>query len=387
MTPSHLRELMPATRDAACLIAAAVSPLPTPVAKAAQAVLDDSLAGRDGFWRWLANKELLRARIGRLLGVPQAQVAFTASTSMGFHATAELWWRKGIREVLTLDAEFPSTTVPLLHRGLTLNVVKASPDGAYPIEALERALRPSTRAVAVSAVQFASGFRIDLEGLGQLCRAKGLSLAVNVAQAVGQIPLSLDAIGADFACGTSHKWLMGGFGVGLYYCRAGWLEEFGLPWAGWFGTPEAGRWEAFYGAQQQPTDSGFIAHGVQTVQTPAGLEGSIAWSSVESLAAAAELVEQLGLPAIEAHNRALQRSLRAQLRRRGFQPNAPDEQVAGTCVVPVAGDLNAVVAGLAAERVFTTPRRGLRIATHVFNDASDLERLFAAFDKLNIRPG
>ncbi|WP_410965964.1 aminotransferase class V-fold PLP-dependent enzyme, partial [Salmonella sp. SAL4438] len=75
-------------------------------------------------------------------------------------------------------------------------------------------------------------FTIDLGAVRAWCRDAKVPLAVNAAQALGQVPVTVE--GADFVCGTSHKWMMGGYGTGLFWAREGWLHEHGLPWAGWF---------------------------------------------------------------------------------------------------------------------------------------------------------
>jgi selenocysteine lyase/cysteine desulfurase len=295
---------------------------------------------------------------------------------MGFHAVAELFWRRGVREVLTLDAEFPSTTVPLLARGLRLKVVKARPDGTYRVEDLE-----GGDAVALSAVQFGSGFAIDLPALRALCRDRKVPLALNVAQALGQLPVTVE--GADFVCGTSHKWMMGGYGTGLFYAREGWLEELGLPWAGWLSPPESLRWQTFPGTAWEGT----VAHGVSLRTEAAGLEaGGGHWPALYAFDAALGLIEQAGVERIHAHNLALQRLLRDGLQRRGFVPNAP--LMSGICVTKVDGSPADAVNALFGEGVVVTPRAGgVRFSTHVYNDATDVERALEAIDRVKLRPG
>ncbi len=372
-----MRELFPALQKFTYLNAAASSPVATPVAEAAIAQLRESVAEADvRFPRWLAFKEELRGRLARFIGAPRpTQVGFTASTSMGFHAVAELFWRRGIREVVTLDAEFPSTTIPLLARGLKLRVVKARPDGTYRVEDLE-----GGGAVAVSAVQYASGFAIDLPALVAHCRARKVPLAVNVAQALGQVPVNVD--GFDFMCGTSHKWMMGGYGTGLFYVREGWLEEHGLPWAGWFSPPESVRWQNFPGC----TWEGEVASGVSLRPEAAALEaGGGHWPALYGFDAALSLIEGVGVPKIHAHNLELQKVLRDGLERRGFKPNAP--LMTGICVVRVDGSPADAVRALFAEGLVVTPRAGgVRFSTHVYNDASDVQRALEAIDRVKLRP-
>lgn len=370
-----MRHLFPALQRYAYLNAAASSPLATPVAEAAIAVIREAEAQADvGFQRWLDLKESLRSRIARLMGCRPAEVAITASTSTGFAAVAELLWRHGARTVLTLESEFPSTTVPLLARGLALKVVKARPDGTYRVEDFE-----GGDAVAVSAVQFSSGFAIDLPAVVSYCRARKVPLAVNAAQALGQIPIDVD--GVDFLCGTSHKWLMAGYGAGLLYVRDGWLAEHGLPWASWFSQPEAMRWHSFPGV----TWDGDVARGVALRRQAPALEAGAQWPMYYALDAALQLIESVGVPAIHTHNLALQRVLRAGLEQRGFTPNAPLSS--GICVVRVQGNPNDAVRALLAENVVVTARAGgVRFSTHVYNDESDVQRGLEAIDRVKLRP-
>lgn len=391
--PSDVRTLFPAVKRRVYLNAAASSPLCTPVSLAIEAHLRDTVENGDvHFGEWLAFREKLRARTARLVGAAADEVAFLGSTSHGFSAVGAVWAQRGVKRVLTLEGEFPSTTVPLLQAGLELEVVRAKADGSTSVEQLEAALGKEVGAVAVSAVQFASGYRLDLDGVAALCRARGLRLAVNAAQAMGQVPLDVGRLGCEFLAAPSHKWLMGGYGVGVFFARAGALEGVRLPWAGWFSTPEAQRWDAFAGAQKErESEKGFGARGVAiTPRAPALEAGGTAWAPLHGFGAAVEILEQVGVENVLAHNQGLQGELREGLRRRGFRPNAPDEPagLSGICVVPVEGQALAVVRALFREGVVTTPRGiGVRVSTHVFNDGEDVQRALAAFDKVGARPG
>lgn len=392
LTPHALRALFPAVQRSTYLNAAASSPLAVPVHQAAVAQLQESLERGDvGFPEWLRRKEDIRARLARLLGASSEEVAFLPSTSIGFHVVGHMLRHLGVREVVTLEQEFPSTTLPLLHQGLSLGVVAPRPDGSYPIDDIERAVTRSTGAIALSAVQYASGFRVDLAAVAELCRARKLYLAINGAQAVGQIPLDVSALKADFLCGTSHKWVMGGYGVGYFFARRELLAQVPPAFAGWLSTPDPMAMDGFSGALRRPaTARAFTAVGASFRPDASVLEaGGPSYSALFGFGAALKLLDQVGLTTIERHNAALQQLLRGRLRHLGFRPNAPDDPARGSgiCVVKVGGDPKDAVRGLLEEGVVVTPRGGgLRISTHVFNAEEDLERLFAAIAKLGLRP-
>jgi selenocysteine lyase/cysteine desulfurase len=244
-------------------------------------------------------------------------------------------------------------------------------------------------------VQFSSGFRLDLAAAGKLCKSRGLLLAVNAAQALGQIPVNVRSSQIDFLCGTSHKWMMGGFGVGLFYVRRAVAAKASLPFAGWLSTEDPMRMDGFVGARapgraRTLPGASFTARGAALRRGATALEaGSGPWAPILGFGAALELIERIGVEQIEAHNARLQSVLRPKLRALGFSPNAPDDpaQGSGICVVKPEGDPLRVVRALADKGVVVSPRGGgLRISTHVFNNQGDLDRLFWALQRLNIRP-
>jgi cysteine desulfurase / selenocysteine lyase len=266
--------------------------------------------------------------------------------------------------------------------------VTPGPDGAFSIDDLAAAVTRRTGAVALSAVQYASGLRSDLRALRGLCRDRGLILAVNGSQALGQIALDVEELGIDFLCGAGHKWMMGGCGVGLFYGRTALLEETPLPLAGWLSTEQPMAMDPFAGARLSGSSRVKVARGARFRADASALElGVGSFATLAGFGAALELLEALGLPAIEAHNAKLQRLLRAGLRQRGFVPNAPDDRCAGICVFPVKGDAQAAWRSLDARDIRLTVRGGgLRVSTHLFNDEGELERFFWALDQAKLSP-
>lgn len=392
MTPQKLRQLCPAALHGAYLNAAASSPLPTPVERAATAHFEELREHGDiRFGRWVAFKEELRGRFARFINATPAEIAFLPSTSMGFNIAGHVLRQLKVREVVTFAQEFPSTTVPLLYQGLSLSVVKPRKDGRYELADVERAIGRRTGAIAVSSVQFASGFRADLEALGRLCRDRGLYFIVNGAQALGQVPIDVSSLGIDLLCGTSHKWLMASHGTGLFFARKQLLEETRLPFAGWLSTEQPMAMETLPGSKVRAARGGLIAKEVSVRKDAASLElGAGAFAPLYALGAALELLESTGIEQILANNLKLQASLRQRLGTLGFRPNAPNEPAMGSgiCVFPVQGDPKAVASALAKRNVWVSARGvGLRISTHVFNDEEDLEKLISALKALRIQPG
>lgn len=392
MTPAEVRGQVPLLAQYTWLNAAASSPTSVPVYAAMERHLRETRETGDVHYpAWAQFKTATRARLAAFIGATPRELAFVPSTSFGFHVIAQMLKARGVREVLTLEGEFPSTTQPMLYDGLRLRAVKAQPDGRTTVADLEAALTKDTGAIAVSVVQFASGFRVDLEGVAALCRAKGLHLCLNAAQAMGQVPLDVRRLGASFLAATSHKWLMGGYGVGMLFIREDWLDEVPLPFGGWLSLEPEDQFNAWANVTRQEDARGFTATGTKFRKDAAALEaGGGAWVGLYGVDAALELHERVGVQNTLAHNVALQMELRARLRARGFTPNTPDEEgsLSGICVVPVKGPAIDVVRALLKDaKVATTPRGvGLRISTHVYNTVEDVDRLMVAMDGLGVAP-
>ncbi|MFT3709988.1 MAG: aminotransferase class V-fold PLP-dependent enzyme [Archangium sp.] len=393
MTPGALRSYLPALTEYAWLNAAASSPTPQPVFDAMNAFLRDTLERGDvRYPAWARAKDETRARLARFLNCTPKEIGFTQSTSFGFHVIVQLLKQRGVTEVLTIDQEFPSTTLPMLYDGLTLRAARTREDGSITTDDLERALTQKTGAIAVSAVQFASGFRVDLPAISALCKSRGLAFIINAAQAIGHVPLDVRALNADFLAATSHKWFMAGYGTGMLYISERWLDDTRLPFGGWLSVEPAEQFQPWVHAALAQDVDGFSARGTRFRKEASALEaGGGSWLGLIALDAALALHEAVGVANTLAHNQKLQKLLRAELRKRGFVPNTPDDEasLSGICVVPVEGTpLDVVRALLREAKVSTTARGGgVRISTHVYNDESDLERLLAAFEKLGVKPG
>lgn len=390
MTPAELRAQFPALSSHVWLNAAAAAPLARPVAQAIRAFADGAEAHGDlGFRQWEATRERLRARLARLTGVAPAQVGLCGSTSHAMGIVARQLVAKGVREVVTLEGEFPSTTVPLLHAGLRLRVVPRGRDGGFEPEAIARAVTAQTGALAVSAVQFGSGYLVDLVALSALCRERGLSFVVNGAQALGQVPIDVTALGIDHLCSPSHKWLMGGWGVGVLVTRAP-LARPALPEAGWLSLPEGSQWNGLSGAHLELTPTATVATGVGLREDAAVVEAGVPpFAAQAGLEAALALVEAVGVETMRAQVLTVQRALRTLLRAEGFVPTTHDEErtLSGICVVKVQGNPDDAVRALLGEGVVTTARAGgLRVSTHAFNTEADVEALGRALRAAGVRP-
>ncbi|MDX1419175.1 MAG: aminotransferase class V-fold PLP-dependent enzyme [Rubricoccaceae bacterium] len=240
MELSTLRAHFPHTERLAYLDHAATGPLSGPVIEAVHRFLDERHRLNPNNYADAAPVlERGRARLGRLLGCAPERVAYVPSTSHGLNVLALGYpWRPGDR-VAVPACEFPANRQPWLgvreRYGVEVDVVP-SEGGVVTVEAVEAALRPETRVLAVSWVQFLSGARCDLAALSALCRSRGVVLAVDAIQGLGALRLDVVRTGVDFLSSGGQKWMLSMQGSAFVYVTEA-LQERLRPVRGWLNGP------------------------------------------------------------------------------------------------------------------------------------------------------
>ncbi|WP_460418504.1 aminotransferase class V-fold PLP-dependent enzyme [Pseudomonas sp. microsymbiont 2] len=215
---------------------AAIAPWPRRTHDAVARFASDNMRlGASEYPAWLATERRLRERLARLINAPSSgDVALVGSTSQALSLVAfGLDWRPGDQIVISAE-EFPSNRVvwqALADQGV--EVLEASLAGSDPEAALLATCGPRTRLLSVSAVQYATGLRLDLARLGRACRAHGVLFCVDAIQQIGALPFDVQAYPCDFAMADGHKWMLGPEGLGLFYCRSDLRRQLKLHAYGW----------------------------------------------------------------------------------------------------------------------------------------------------------
>src|SRR5882672_9863845 len=284
-----LRSLFPVTERLNYLNHAAVSPPPAATIAAIQSQLADvSENGSVNFRSWIATKERTRQLLAGILGARPDQVAFMRNTSDGLSTVANgLSWQPG-DNLVTFRNEFPSNIYPWLRLrdAFALEVRMAEERaGRIDLNELIGLIDSKTRLVAISQVQYASGFRSDLERLGRAARAHDALLVVDVIQALGVIPIDVQAELVDVAAGACHKWLLTPEGVGFLYLSDRARERIQPTLVGWTSVPNPDD----YGNYEQGWNEGTLAW--ETGTGPVGL--------VHGLEASLKLLNEVGVERIQ----------------------------------------------------------------------------------------
>jgi selenocysteine lyase/cysteine desulfurase len=220
--PAVFRAAMPIAERLAYFDHAAVAPLPTPAREAIRKWLDEATERGDTVWsHWAARMEEVRATTARLINAQPEEIALVPNTTAGIGLVAEGFpWQAG-DNVVTLANEFPSNQYPwmnLASRGVETRRVPVD-GGVVDLARIAAACDQRTRIVAGSWVGYATGWRIDVPTVAELCRRRGCYFFLDAIQGLGVFPLDVRAGGVDFLAADGHKWMLGPEGAGILYVR------------------------------------------------------------------------------------------------------------------------------------------------------------------------
>ena len=369
----ELRALFPVTKSANYLNHAAVSAPPTPTINAIEKYLADvSLNGSINFRDWLNTKERTRGLLAGLLGARPEQVAFMRNTSDGLSTVANgLKWRDG-DNLVTFRNEFPSNIYPWLRirdaYGVEVRMCDER-DGRIELDELINLIDDRTRLVAISHVQYASGFRADLARLGHAARAHDALLVVDVIQSLGVLPVDVESELVDVAAGACHKWLLTPEGVGYIYLSDRARARIQPTLVGWISVPNPDDYNNF----EQGWNEGTLPW--ETGTGPAGL--------IHGLEESLKLLTQVGTKNIQAHLEVLTDHLCDGLRNSNYQvvsSRRSGEKSQTVCIRAISGlspmDL---YSHLLKQNIVTAPRGDrLRISPHLYNTLEEIDQLIEA---------
>ena len=372
MTP-ELRSLFPVTQRAIYFNHAAISPPPITTIQAVEAQLKDVHEnGSANFRSWLAVKEQARQLLAALLGARPEQVAFMRNTSDGLSTVANgIAWRPG-DNIVTVSREFPSNVYPWLRIrdafGVEVRMCEER-EGRIDLRELESLIDHKTRLVAISHVQYASGFRTDLERLGRAARRHDALFVVDAIQALGVVPTNVEAELIDVAAGASHKWLLAPEGVGYLYLSDRARQRIQPTLVGWTSVPNPDDYFNF----EQGWNRGALAW--ETGTGPAAL--------LHGFKASLELLNRYGVQNIAGYLEELTDYLCERLRGKRYEvvsSRAAGEKSQIVCIRSLDGlSAMSLYHHLNTRNIVTAPRGDrLRIAPHFYNTQTEVDELIEA---------
>ncbi|MGH9945332.1 MAG: aminotransferase class V-fold PLP-dependent enzyme [Pyrinomonadaceae bacterium] len=361
----------PVTRRLAYLNSAGAGPVPRSASDAATHFYSETLEGGDEKWfEWLDRRERARAHVARLINAEPDEIAFTTNTSSGMNLIVDALEGRGT--VVSCELEFPVTTIPWLHRGNKVNLLKAR-DGELRIEDVKAALIDEAGVICLSHVQYSNGYRAPLAEIG--AQKDGRAFVVNAAQSAGVFELDVKRMKIDALCSTGHKWMLGGYGSGFVYLSRELLAASRPRQVSWMSVedPFSMRNEQFQ---------------VRADASARSETGCPHFAGIFALGAATEYLLNLGAGEIESRALALNRQLTDSLAETGWRVLSPlrEEAMRSAETLVACDDPEGVTNHLTVRGVAVTAKpEGFRAATHFFNDEVDIARLVGALGEFRAR--
>ncbi|MEN3940410.1 aminotransferase class V-fold PLP-dependent enzyme [Prosthecobacter sp. SYSU 5D2] len=210
----------PIAQESIFLAHAGVTILPRRVTKVMQDYLEESCRRMQEFpeaWRAVSECRVVAAQ---MLGAKASEISLLGPTSLGLSLVANgLDWQPG-DEVVCYQDDYPANVYPwtdLARHGVVVKLLKPQAPGAITPELVEALLTPKTKLVALASCHFLSGYRIQIDAIGQMLRARGVLFCLDAIQTLGAFETRVDYV--DFLSADSHKWMLGPMAAGVVYVR------------------------------------------------------------------------------------------------------------------------------------------------------------------------
>jgi len=358
------RGQFPVTSELIYMNHAAVAPLCKPAADAMKALTDDACRyGSFHYSNWMESYSGLRKATATLINAAPGEIAIVKNTSEGIATVAlGLDWKQG-DHIVAFREEFPANFYPWLRlkkRGVQITWLSIYD----PLEKITEAVR-GARLLAISYVNYLSGFRVDLQAIGEACRQHNCFFFVDAIQGMGVLPLDVEACRIDALAADGHKWMLGPEGHGVLYVREKWLDAIEPVEFGW--TNPAGYED--YSSRDMTLRSDAGRYECGTLNT-VGCYG---------LRAALDFINEVGVDRIAAAVLSLVDKLEAGVRAKGYEVMTERSGQNRSGIISFRHptlDCRSLVSELKRNRITCAPRQGwVRMSPHFYISPEDIDQV------------
>jgi len=361
---ARYRAEFPVTQELVYLNHAAVAPLPRRAADAMRWLADDACQfGSLHYDKWLDSQAGLRQAAARLINSSPAEIAIVKNTSEGISIVAlGLHWQPGDR-VVAFKEEFPSNYYPWLlleKRGVQLTWLSIYD----PLETIAAAI-PGARLLAISFVNYLSGYRVDLDAVGQLCHQHGCFFFVDAIQGMGVFPIDVETAHIDALAADGHKWMLGPEGNGILYVRHSRLDSIEPVEFGW----------------TNPANFADYSSRDMTLRSDAGRYecGTLNTISCFGQRASLELLLEAGIENVQAAVMERTAQLDEGLRAKGYEVMLERTPATGSGIISFRHptvESKMLVSHLKLHKITAAPRQGwVRLSPHFYISSDDIAQV------------
>lgn len=298
----------------------------------------------------------IKAAVATFMGATKETVALIPNCSWGINAVVQAL--KGDERVLLYKKDFPSVYIPFVVNKFDIVWIDDEDGFLIDVEKIGAIVQEQKiDIVAISHVQWQSGFKIDLDALCSICRQHNAQTIIDATQSLGALKIDVSQTRPDVLIASNYKWMNAGFGTGILYMDPAFLEKYPPVISGAHSNAYADNLSAF-----NP--------GIKSYEP-----GSLNMFGLTILEQAITEKNNYGLDNIGQHNAALTAQLLTKLEALQVRLiGTPDAKNRGSIVV--IEEPAGLHAHLAANNILTTLRNGkIRISMHFHNVENDIHAL------------
>ena len=373
-----------------------VSHLYQPAAEAAKHCLERQVhAGRQMIFEFTGEANIaenFHRNFGQLLKTSPDNISITSNTSEGICMIANGYpWKSG-DQIISYINEYPANHYPWVIQTQQHDVElilltdcdipqrehsKSAPlpesmARGWSFDELVSKVTDRTRVIAISHVQFTSGFAADMVKLGEFCTDKGIDLIVDAAQSLGCLPVYPERWNAAVVAAAGWKWMLGPVGTGVLYTRPDFRDKIEI---------------TMTGADQMIQDTEYLDHTWNPFTNGRKFEYStLTYAAVTGLSTtAAEIFNQTTMEQVRDHNFALQDLAIEHLDASKYQPvlHSPEHRSGILALIPKEKSDKQICTALAEENIILTPRDGfVRVAPHVCSTEEEVVQAVEALNRI-----
>jgi kynureninase len=325
--------------------------------------------------RWWMLAAQVGDELGALMKAPQNSVSTHQNVTTCQAVVASCLDFSGKRnKVVYTDMNFPSVMYfwEAQHAGgARVHMVKTDDGVTVPTERLLDAIDEQTLVVPVSHVIFRSSFINDAKAIVEKAHRVGAYVVLDTFQSLGSVPVDVQKLNVDFACGGVLKWLCGGPGVAYLYVRPDLGKKLQPRFTGWT-------------AHQQPFD--FETGPIRYTDPPYRfMNGTPHIPSLEAARPGIKIIAEVGVEKIREKSRRQTARLIALAEQRGWRVNTPrdPEQRGGTVSIDMP-DSQQVCGELLKRDILVDwrPKAGVRMSPHFYTKDEELDTAIAAVEAI-----
>ena len=326
---------------------------------------------------WFEKCEGIRIKFAQFIGAEASEIAFIKNTSAGISIIANgVDFIEG-DNVIVPDIEFPANVYPwmsLERKGVNTKFLKTE-NGTIDLNRLSDLIDSNTRLVAISWVEFSSGFRNDLNAISELCKEKSrlygrkIYFCVDAIQGLGALKLDLKETEIDFLAADGHKWFMALEGAGILYVNKNVIKDINPVIVGWKSVTD-------------PLDFTYIHYELQKSALKFE-EGSMNVAGIVSIGASLDLFNKYGIEFIEERVLNLSKYASNLLLKKELSVTSTQKDNHRSGIVTFKPDnIDEVFLKLLAHKIQLSKRgESLRISPHFYNTEEEIEKCIMYIQK------